>query len=234
MVWYSPRSPLASSPLPSPPPPPPRLPLLRFAIMPLPPHLEDQLSLFDFLSGFEEDAEFVTDFDVLRVNFGAAFTFKDAFDFDSVYSGAFEYNNISCEFSAECMLQQRQRNRRERQPNCVFFKENVKKSCWYRYFTRPGLIHKKTHKLSSSNCYGEFRHWYCMSLAKGEELTTILIDPGYITRPRSHHCRKVFWERSELLVMSALYLLATGAAFHSCKPLCGICTSDVCRFFHFH
>jgi hypothetical protein len=32
--------------------------------------------------------------------------------------------------------------------------------------------------------------------------------------------------------MSALYLLATGAAFQSRKPLCAICTSDVRRFFY--
>jgi hypothetical protein len=132
------------------------LPLLRFAIMPLPPHLEDQLSLFDFLSGFQEDAEFVTGFDFLGVDFGAAFTFEDAFDFDSVCLGAFEYGNISCEFSAELMLQRRWRNRRERQPNRVFFKENVKRLCWYWYFTQPGLICETTHKLSSSGHYGEF------------------------------------------------------------------------------
>jgi hypothetical protein len=202
--------------------------------MPLPPHLEDQLSLFDFLSGFQEDAEFVTNFNFLGVDFGAAFAFKDTFDFDSVCSGAFEYNNISCEFSAERMLQRCWRNRRDQQPNRVFFKENVKKLCWYRFFTRPVLIRKTMHKLSSSDRYGEFQHWFCMSLAKVEELTTILIDRGYITRPRSHRCRKVFRECSELLVMSALYLLATGAAYRSCKPMCGICTSDVCSFFHFH
>ncbi len=84
-------------------------------------------------------------------------------------------------------------------------KENVKKSCKYRYFTRPGLTCKITHKLSSSNLLGEFCHWFRMSLAKVEELTTILIDCGYITQPRSHRCRKVFREHSELLVMSALY-----------------------------
>jgi hypothetical protein len=155
MVCYSPCLPLASSLLLLPPPPTPRSPL---PIMPLPPHLEDQLSLFDFLSGFQEDAKFVTNFDFLGVDFGAAFTFKDAFDFDSVCLGAFEYDNISCEFSAECMLQRRQCNRREKQPNRLCFKENVKKSCWYRFFTRPRLMCETTHKLSSSNRYGEFRH----------------------------------------------------------------------------
>ena len=131
------------------------------------------------------------------------------------------------------MFQRQRRNSREHRPNCVFCKENVKKSCWYRYFTRPGLIRETTHELSTSDCFGKFRHWFCMSLAKVEDLTTILIDCGYITRPRSHHHRKVFRERSELLVMSVLYLLATGAEFRCCKPLCGICTSEVCKFFTF-
>jgi len=61
-----------------------------------------------------------------------------------------------------------------------------------------------------------------MPLTKVEELTNILIDREYINTPRSHRRRVVFRERSELFVMSALYLLGTGAAFRSCKPLCGI------------
>ncbi len=41
-----------------------------------------------------------------------------------------------------------------------------------------------------------------------------------------------FHERSELLVMLALYLLGHGASFWSCKALCNISTSEVCKFFH--
>jgi hypothetical protein len=67
---------------------------------------------------------------------------------------------------------------------------------------------------------------------KVEELTNILIDRGYIIPPRSHWHRVVFRERSELLVMPVLYLLGTGAAFRSCKPLCGISMSEVCKFFY--
>jgi hypothetical protein len=77
---YSPLLPLASHPLPLPPPPLPRPPLMRFAVMPLPPHLEDPLSLFDVLSRFQEDAEFATNFDFIGMDFGADFTFEDAFD----------------------------------------------------------------------------------------------------------------------------------------------------------
>jgi hypothetical protein len=98
---YSPLSPLASRPLPLPSPPPPRPPLLLFAVMPLPPHLEDPLSLFDVLSGFQEDAKFAANFDFIGKDFVADFMFGDAFDFDSIDSGAFEYDNISCEFSVK-------------------------------------------------------------------------------------------------------------------------------------
>ncbi len=82
--------------------------------MPLPPHLEDLLSSFDDLSGFQEDAEFATNFDFIEMDFGADFTLKDAFDFDSIDSGAFEYDNISCESSVERVLRLQQRNRRKR------------------------------------------------------------------------------------------------------------------------
>jgi hypothetical protein len=200
--------------------------------MPLPPHLKDPLSLFDVLSGFQEDAEFATNFDFIGTEFGADFMFEDAFDFDSIDSGAFEYNNISCEFSVKSVWRQQQCNRRKHRKNCVFCKENVKKSCWYQYFTHPGLTCEITHNLSSSDCFGEFRQWFCMSLGKVEELTTMLINREYITQPRSHRLCKVFWERSELLVMSPLYLLATGATFRCCKPLGGICTSEVHKFFY--
>ncbi len=38
------------------------------------------------------------------MDFGADFSFKDAFDFASIGSGSFEYNNVSCKFSDEHML----------------------------------------------------------------------------------------------------------------------------------
>ena len=71
-----------------------------------------------------------------------------------------------------------------------------------------------------------------MPLSKVEDLNNILIDRGYIIPPRSHRHRAVFRERSELLVMSELYILGLGAVFCSCKPLCGISTSEVQKFFY--
>ena len=70
-----------------------------------------------------------------------------------------------------------------------------------------------------------------MPLSKVETLTNTLIDGGYIKLPRAIFCRAEFHERSELLVMSSLYLLGTGAAFRSCQSLCSISTSEVRSFF---
>ena len=86
--------------------------------------------MFNFLSGFPEDAEFATNFDFLGMDFGAYFTFKNACNSNSINAGAFEYNYISCEFSVERKLRLWHRNRMKRQNIRVFCKENVKKSCW--------------------------------------------------------------------------------------------------------
>jgi hypothetical protein len=64
--------------------------------------------LVRFFSGFQHDAEFGMSFDFLDVDFGADFTFQDVFDFDSISSGSFEYDNISYELSDECMLRLQQ------------------------------------------------------------------------------------------------------------------------------
>ena len=99
-----------------------------------------------------------------------------------LHSWALEYDNVSCEFSVERRLLRR---RKKRRMNRVFRFENIKKSCWYRYFTRPGMTREITHELSSSDRFGEFRHWFRMPLSKVEDLTNILIDHGYIIPPRS-------------------------------------------------
>ncbi len=121
------------------------------------------------------------------MDFGADFMFKDAFDFASIGSGSFEYNNVCCKFSYEHMLQLQQCiRRRKRVANCTFHFENIKISCWYRHFTHRGRTQELTHDLSGSDHFGDFCHWFCMPLAKVEVLTIILIDRGYIVPPRSH------------------------------------------------
>jgi len=114
---------------------------------------EDHPNSFDFFAGFEDDAEFVHVVEFLDAGFDADFTYGDSFDFDSISSGSFEYDNVSCEYSVE---HRRRRSRKKRRTNRVFCRENIKKSCWYRYFTRPGLTREITHELSSSDSYGEF------------------------------------------------------------------------------
>ena len=62
----------------------------------------DHPNSFDFFSGFQDDAEFVFVVDFLDAGFDADFTYGgDAFDFGSISSGSFEYDNVSCEFSVE-------------------------------------------------------------------------------------------------------------------------------------
>ncbi len=155
--------------------------------MPLPLLLKDPHSLLNFFSGFQDDAEFGMSFDFLYVDFGADFTFEDAFDFASIGSRSFEYDNESCKFSDECMLQLQQCIcQKKHVTNHTYHFENIEKLCWYQYFTRRGRTQELMHEISSSNRFGDFFHWFCMPLAKVEVLTNILIDCGYIVPPRSH------------------------------------------------
>jgi hypothetical protein len=94
------------------------------------------------------------------------------------------------------------------------------------------MTRELTHELSASNRFGHFHHYFCMPLWKVEELADLLIRRGYVPLPRTRFRQAEFRERTELLVMSLLYLLATGAAFRSCQPLCSISTSEVCKFYY--
>ncbi len=77
----------------------------------------DDPNLFDFFTGFEDYEEFVQVVDFLDAGFDADFTYGDAFDFDSISSGSFEYDNVSCEFSVE---HRRRRSRKKQRMNRVF------------------------------------------------------------------------------------------------------------------
>ncbi len=106
------------------------------AVMSPPPHHEDPHYSFDFLDGLQDDMDFGNAFDFLDPDFGAYFTFKYAFDFNSISSGSFKYDNVSCEFSVELRQCRRQKKRWK---NHMFQLKNVKKSCYTHYFTRIGL-----------------------------------------------------------------------------------------------
>ncbi len=93
------------------------------------------------------------------------------------------------------------------------------------------MTHNLTYELSSSDCFGKFCSWFRMTLVKVEVLTSTLINHGYIVPPRLHRRRSKVREHSELLVMSALHLLASGASFQLCKALCNISTLEQYKFF---
>ena len=65
---------------------------------------------FDFFSGFQDDTDFGDTVEFLDATFGIDFTYGDAFDFESISSWAFEYDNVSCEFSVERRLRRRRKN----------------------------------------------------------------------------------------------------------------------------
>ena len=166
-------------------------------------------------------------------DFGADFSRFDESGDDS--SGSYEYDGVSCGFSVEGFAaghRRRRRRRRPCRPNRHDYRiQSVLTSCWYVNFLKPGETRDMTHDLSLSDRFGEFRHWFRMSLAKVEELTGRLVARGFIRRPRSLYRRAEFFERAELLVMSALYILGHGAHFRSLRALTHISTSEIRKFF---
>jgi hypothetical protein len=70
-----------------------------------------------------------------------------------------------------------------------------------------------------------------MPLEKVERLVDLFIQPGCIPEPKRTMHKPEYHERAELLVMSSLYLLGRGAAFHSCRALCYISISKIQKFF---
>ena len=191
----------------------------------------------DFFAEFRHEMDFGTNYDfgaLFDADFGAMFSFDD--DNLSRHSfGSYSYDDVSISFSDEGRGARRPRHRRRmrtRRRNRHFRAASVRTSCWYINYTRPGTTRDLTHELSSGDRFGEFRHWFRMPLSKVEALTDILIVQGYVKEPRTFFRRREFRERTELLVMSALYVLGHGAGFRSCRALCNISTSKVRKFFH--
>lgn len=88
-------------------------------------------------------------------------------------------------------------------------------------------MRNSTHELSSSDRFGKFHHWFRMPLAKVEHRADMFINRGYVKPARSLMHRAEFRERTELLIMSALYLLGRGTAYCSCRVLCHICMLEI-------
>ena len=183
---------------------------------------------FDCAFGFDGEFDF---------GFGGDFNFLSAqesgFGGTSFGADPFDYDGVSIQCSIKDDVSFRRRRRHHiRQSNCHFQIENVKKSCWYVQFLKPRITREMTHELSSSNRYGNFRHYFRMPLFKVEELTSLLIRQGYIEQPRSHFRRGEFRERSEIFVMSALYTLGNGASFRSLRAQTNISISECRKFFY--
>jgi hypothetical protein len=87
-------------------------------------------------------------------------------------------------------------------------------------------------EMSSSDRDGTFCCAFRISLEKVEHLTKKLIARGYLPPPRSLHWWDEYPERCELFVMSALYILGTGAPFRLLSPLTHISKTKIEKFFH--
>jgi hypothetical protein len=179
--------------------------------------------------GFGEDFSFG-----LGIDFGAGFgDFGDFGDFNNVDDLVDVFYHEADDFMDDTADEQclGGSNRRQRRANRLFRIESVKTSMWYLRFTRES-IREQTHMLSSSDRYGAFRHFFSMPLSKVATLSHILISRGYVKFPRTRFRQLEYDARTELLVMSSLYILGRGAAYRSCQDMCNISTSDVRKFFH--
>jgi len=174
-------------------------------------------------------------------DFGADFALSFGFgaEFDAGFgnfnggSEIVQFNDASLGSSlfgdggSHCHLQVRHQHL----PNRHYHVVSVTQSAWYRYFTCPGRVRDLTREISASDWFSQFHHFFRMPLSKVEELTNLLMERGYVPFPRTRSRQAEFKERTELLVMSSLYILGTGVSFRSCQPLCYISTTEVRKFF---
>jgi hypothetical protein len=94
------------------------------------------------------------------------------------------------------------------------------------------MIRDLTHELATSDKFGKFCNWFQMPLLKGEELTDVCINRGYLKPARSSLWRSEFRERSEIFIMTAaLYRLGTGSSFWTCRVVSNISVSEIRSFF---
>ena len=184
-------------------------------------HLDDNPFSFEFLAEFLA----VFDFGGFVPAFGLLFSFG---------SYEHEFNDASFLFSvgsyvgfgSHCHCRHK-----KRRPNRQYCRRSVKKSCWYRGFLRPGMTRDLTHELATSNRFGKFCNWFRMPLSKGEELTDVCINRGYLRHARSLLWRSEFRKQSEIFIITALYRLGTGASFWTCRAVSNISVSKICSFF---
>ena len=122
-------------------------------------------------------------------DFGVDFSFLPEVDFLATSTPSdddFGYDNVSCDVSFVSYVslssnpkRRSQKKRKKRSKNRTNYRASVRTSCWYINFLAPGHVRELTHELSTSDRYGEFRHWFRMPLCKVEELTTLLMTWGF-------------------------------------------------------
>jgi hypothetical protein len=132
---------------------------------------EDPLASFDFLWEF-----------LPAIDFGEEFRFDEPKNLDDSGDGISmiatgglpsygAYDNDSCSFSVKSSVRlcRRRRHLKGHSPNRLYRKESVKLSSWYMNFLRPGMTRDLTHKLSTSDWFGEFQSLFQMPLSKVKE-----------------------------------------------------------------
>ena len=139
---------------------------------------------------------------LLEFDFSCEFGFGS--DFSSIFGNGWDdtlsYDNddVSCEVSIEGFVKlKRKRKRKKRRKNRSYRLDSVKNSCWFTNFLQPGKVRSLTYDLSSSDRFGEFRHWFRMPLSKVESLVDTFIERGYIVPSRSQLHKDEFRERAE-------------------------------------
>jgi hypothetical protein len=98
---------------------------------------------FDFGSEFLQAVDFGGAFD-----FSAKFLFLPEVDFldtSSLGDEAFEYDDVSCNFSVKSIISLRSQDQKclhwkKRSKNCTSYREILRSSCWYIKFLAPGPV----------------------------------------------------------------------------------------------
>jgi hypothetical protein len=135
--------------------------------------------------------------------------FAVEFDFGSEFSGVYynadyftgdvEYHSMSVDClrddvdAAPATLS----SRKKRRPSRQYRIRSVKCFCWYVNYLKPGETLELSHNIDSTDCFGEFRPWFWMSLDQAEQkLKKKLIARGYLPLPRSLRWHAEYPERT--------------------------------------
>ena len=139
----------------------------------------------DFSSEFQFDCAFGFDGE-FDFGFWGDFNFLSAQESGHhLGDDQFDYDGVSIDYSIEDYVAFRRRRRcRIRRTNCHFRIESVKKSCWYLQFLKPGITREMTHELSSSDRYGDFRHYFRMPLFNSLTAMFAYLRPHFFDLPK--------------------------------------------------